>query len=271
MAGTAFSLLRQRLGHLTGGVVVGTPTGGLTTTTFNATALSTKPDDFYNDWHGRFYEGRHNGVNFEVEDFVKLNGKVTLEPPTTLVIEKKDLFELYKHATPVELGHFINIAISMVAGEALVERVSETLLIPNSTTYHYAVPAGIAYIDRIYMEQGTAGRYGAEQDPFDYRAWRILHTTPPQIWFDPNLVSLTAARHLRLVGQAIQVELVGDSDECVINQAYVLYQAKALWHESKIRDSASDFEDHRTQMVIAQSRADSEREGLRVAPMGRAV
>jgi hypothetical protein len=71
------------------------------------------------------------------------------------------------------------------------------------------------------------------------------------------------------VGQGTQPQLEDDDAECEINAAFIVYQAKALLHESKIRGTGSDFEDHRSQMVIAQGRADTERPRIEVVSMGR--
>lgn len=269
---TAFHLLRQRLGRLTGSdnIKVGIPTGAFTTDSFEVSALAPFPDGYFDDWHGRFYAGLQKGTDFEVATFLSANGLFTIEPPVAENIKATDFFEIYKYTTPVDMGDFINLAISMVDEEALLGRVDESLTIPSTTTYEYLVPPGMAYIDKIYQEESTAGRWSAGTGAFDYRHWRIL-SAPARIWFDPSWVTLIKDRRLRLVGQGSQAQMVDDDDECEINEAFVIYQAKALLHESKIRGSASDFEAHDRQMVIAQSRADSERSRIQVTSMGRKV
>tara|TARA_Y100000310_G_scaffold117032_2_gene115719 strand:- start:4337 stop:5152 length:816 start_codon:yes stop_codon:yes gene_type:complete len=271
MADTSFHLLRQRVGGLVDGEgLVGTPDGGYTTTTFNSAALATYEDDFFNDWHGRFYAGTHKGTNFEVTDFAKTSGVVTFSPALAATTDASDKFELYQHFTPREIGNMINIALSLVDGEFLISKVDESVRVPSATTYEYLVPPGFAFIDQIFQEQDTAGRYGRRDNLIDIRHWRIL-PGPSRIWFDPAYASLTAGRRLRLIGQGNQPQLSDDDDLCSVNQGYVIYQAKALLHESRIRGQGSDFEAHSTQMALAQTRADSERDRLAVTGMGRAV
>ena len=272
MADIAFYLLRQRVGQLTNGEgLVGTPDGGYSTTGFNSADLAAYPDDFFNDWHGRFYAGKDKGTNFEVTDFAKTAGATIFSPALSSAAEAGHKFELYQHFSPLEIGNMINVSISMVEREALIDSVDETLKVLSSTTYEYTVPAGFAFVDEIYLEQSTAGRYSVGENLIDYRHWRVLNSTPSRIWFDPSWVSLVAGRKLRLVGQAVQQQLVDDEDLCAINQAFIVYQAKALLHESRIRGPGSDFEAHSTQMALAQSRADAERVGLRVTATGRKV
>jgi hypothetical protein len=270
MADTKFSLLRQRLGRLTSDNRVGTPDGEGTTTTFNVSALASFADNYFNAWHGRFYSGDHKGVNFEVDDFTSTTGRITFSPAVTGNIKASSRFEIYRDITPVDMDDFINIALSMVEDEALSDQVDETIQMVSST-YEYTIPPAFAYLDRIYEEQSTSGQYSASSNPLDYRWWRILPGSPPRIWLDSALFTPTNGRKLRLIGLASQAQLVDDDDLCSVDQAFVIYQAKALFHESKIRGPGADFEDHRTQAVIARTRADSERTRLQIGATGRRV
>lgn len=262
MANPLYSL-RQKLADLMGESIVGTPLDNFATSTFGVAKLAVYENDYFNDWNGRFYAGTHKDTSFIVTDFVKASGVVTFGPVVSANTDATDLFEMYKDYTPEELNAAINSAISMVEDEALEETVDESVIIANAT-YEYAVPAGLDYIEEIYQEQGTTGRYDQSSSILDHRYWQVMRTaTGPQIWFDLKFVTLTTGRHLRLMGLKKPTQLVLDADESNVDQTYVIYQAKALLHQKRIRASSSDSEDHERQMVLAQGLALQERLGLR--------
>jgi hypothetical protein len=78
-------------------------------------------------------------------------------------------------------------------------------------------------------------------------------------------VTLTAGRQLRLVGQQAPAQLTKDSDWCSVSQTFVLYQAKAHLHFSRVEESGDD---HYKKMVVAQARAHEERQRFQVAGRG---
>ena len=242
---------------------------------FSSNDLQVYEDDYFNDWHGRFYSGTHRGTNFTVTDFEKLDvnqskGVLSFAPDLSEAVVLGDLFEIYPDYTPVELNDAINLSISMVEEEALQDKVDSNLQIVAST-FEYVIPAGFLYIDRIIQESTTAGRYSTSNNVVDVRHWDILRESPAKLWFDSNWVNLTAGKKLRLLGQSVQSQLVLDADLCNISQTYLVYQAKALLHQSKIRGRGADFEEHERQMVLAQGLADRERVRLQVIPRGRKV
>ena len=269
MAGIPFYTLRQRVGRLMGAMVTGTPSGTYTTTGMDTTELPVYVDDYFNDWHGRFYAGPNRNTNFEVTDFAKSSGHLTFSPAATTVVAQ-DLFELHMDFTPLEMNDMINLAISRVEEEALQDIVDETIQVKDDI-YEYTIPTNIYSIDRIYEESSTADRYSASDDLIDVRHWRVLRGSPAKIWFNNDYVSLTADRNLRIVGQAKQAQLSEDDDTCDINQMFIVYQAKALLHESRIRGEGSGFAGHTTQAQLAQARADEERSRLSVALRGHRV
>lgn len=272
------SELRQLLSGLMHGkdTVVGTPSGNvLEAGRFDAAALSAYPDGYFDDWYGRFYLGTHKDTDFAVSAFQNPDGNkvkavINIEPDLSAVVEIGDLFEMHQEFTPVEMNNKLNMAISMVEEEALQNKVDASLAVVAST-FEYVIPTGLLYIDQIFQEQGTDGRYSASLNLIDTRHWRILLGATPKIWFDSNYVSLTTGRNLRLVGQGIQSELSVDADTSSIPKAFLLYQAKALLHQSLVRGEGAEFDEHRSQMILAQSMADRERERLMVAGRGTRV
>ena len=274
----ALYTIRQRLGRLMDGddAIVGTPSGdALTTSTFGVSTLQMYSDGYFDDYYGRFYAGTHKDTNFTVDTFDQLDnnekkGVIAFTPALSTAVDTTDLFEVYQNYTPTEMNDAINEAISMVEGEALQDKIDESILVVGNT-FEYGIPAGLLYIDQVYQESGTGGRYSASGNLIDIRHWSILRRPSPQLWFDNNYVTLTAGRHLRLIGQSIQPQLSLDTDLSDINRTFLIYQAKALLHQSRINGQGADFEEHRTQMTLAQQMADRQRDKIHVAGRGKKV
>ena len=271
MANKILSALRQEIGRWTSSMITGTPSGGYGINTFQCSTLADiYSDDFFNDWWLRFYAGTHKDTTKRVTDFADTNGVVTFKSDLATAVDVTDLFELHKDFTPEEINAAINAAITMVENEALQDKVDATLE-TAANTYEYDIPTGFLFIDQIFQESGTADRYSPTADLIDFKHWRILHGTTPKIWFDNDLVTLTTGRNLRVVGQTVQAQLSLDASTCAIKPSFIVYQAKALLHQSRIRSSGSDFEEHQSQMVMAQTLADKERKTIGVTPRGRKV
>jgi hypothetical protein len=266
----ALATIRQNLAQVMGEAFTGTPDSNLATGTFGNAPLAVYPDDYFNDWHGRFYEGTHKDTSFVVTDFAKSSGVVSFDPDLGTAVNASDKFELRPNISTDQLNTFINLSISMVEREALEDVVDETVVL-QSSTFEYLIPTGLEYIDRIYQETGTSDKYDVSLNEIDYKHWRILHSTPPKIWFDSNYVALTADRNLRIIGQRKPVQLTKDADTTNINQTFLVYQSKALIHQSLIRGAGADFEEDERQMILAQSLAENERRSLLVAGRGRKV
>jgi hypothetical protein len=256
--------------------MVGTPSSdALTTTTFASGDLQTYLDGYFDDYYGRFYSGTHKDTNFTVTKFEQLDvdqkkGVITFAPALSTAVDVSDLFELHQNYRPVEMNDAINESITMVEGEALQDKVDESLIVVAST-FEYLIPAGFLYIDQVYRESGTAGRYSQSDGLIDTRHYSILRQSPSRLWFDMNWVNLTAGRHLRLVGQGVQAQLTVDADLAHINRTFLIYQAKALLHQSRITGRGADFEEHETQMKLAQTMAGEQRKQIRVAGRGSKV
>ena len=73
------------------------------------------------------------------------------------------------------------------------------------------------------------------------------------------------------MGQKAPAELLVDADETEVGVSYLAWQAKAILHLARIRGRGSDFDEHESQMRLAQGFADREREHVRVAALGRKV
>jgi len=263
----ARSALRQAVSRLLGESIVGVPGSDFAVNAFGCAKLAVYANDYFNDFSGRFYSGTHLNTDFTVTDFVKTAGVVTFSPSVSGAVDATDLFEMYPDFTPAEINDAINLALSMVEEEALQDKVDATLAVIAST-FEYAIPTGFVYIDQIFQETSTADRYSPSGNLIDVRHWRVLHGSTPKVWFDNEYVSLTTGRNLRLVGQQYPAQLSLDADECAVSQAYIVYQAKANLHFSRV-DEQGDA--HWNKMVAAQSRATEERKRIRVAGRGQRV
>jgi len=271
----AFYVLRQELAGMMGEMLAGIRPAAspitLKVDQLGVASLQGYGDDYFNDWFGRFYLGPHAETDFIVSDFAQLNGVIDLAQELSAVAAVTDYIEIYPEYTPAELGRAINQSISMVEGEALEDVVDDSIVV-QSSMYEYEVPAGISHIEDIYMEGGTSGRYSIVEDHIPARYWNLKRLgAKAQIWFDGSHVTLSAARHLRLVAQRQPQQLTTDTQETNIDKLFVLYQAKALLHLSRIRGSSADSQDHNAQMGVAQALADRQRNKMRVAGRGHQV
>ncbi len=266
---------RQALGRLMHGenVLVGSPDVWLTTTTFGVAAVKQFPDQYFKDWFGRFYDGPQANKDFQVTDFDQetepglLAAVFTISPAMAAAVITRDLFEMYQDYSPKEMNDALNLAIDMVAGEALEDKRDESLTLVDNT-FEYSMPPGFSYLEQIFVESSTAGRYSVATDLVDIRHWSVLVGSPPRLWFDDAYFSITAGRKLRLVGQTRPTRLNTDSDVSNVDQAYVLYQAKANLHFARSEQSGDA---HQEKMGLAQTLADRERFRLMVAGRGLKV
>jgi hypothetical protein len=258
--------IRQKLSRLMGETIVETPTsGGYTTTGFRCSALAPFSNDYFNDRFGRFYEGIHKDTNFVISDFVSTNGVVTFSPAVVNATNSSDKFEIFPDDyAPQEMIDMINLAITSVRSEALLDHVDSSIQTVAST-FEYNLPDAFVYVESVILESGTADRYSPSRDLVDGRHWQILPGTPPKLWFDDEYVALTASRALRLIGQAYQPQLVVDADICHVDEEFIIYQAQANLHLAR----ADELDDaHYKKMVVAQARADGIRRRVQVAGRG---
>ena len=266
---------RQALGRMMHGqdAILGVPATNLTTTTMGVAKLTVYPDDYFNDWFGRFYAGPRADTDFDVTDFDQEKepgltpGVLTFKPALSAAPVIHDLFEMYPDFSPGEMNDAINLAIASVTQGALQDKRDDSLTV-IAGTFEYEIPAGFLYIWEILQEQSTNGRYSSSLNTIDQRYWRILPGSPPKLWFDSNWVTLTTGRKLRIIGQQAPAQLAKDSDLCSVDQAYVLYQAKANLHLSRASESGDE---HDKKMVLAQARAHEERKSITVAGLGERV
>jgi len=224
-----------------------------------------KPDDYFNDWIEVYC---YNGVGITTSgnptDWDNTSHTLTFKPAATLTAG--DLVEMHEKFTVALYNTYINLAIEMVAKEALVDKTDTTIELVDGT-YQYTLPAQFLYIYTIELESSTADLYD-EQKPISAEKWRIINGATTKLEFIKNLYTPTDERKIRIRGLASPSVLDTDSEECPINPAYIVQQAAALMHQSRVRGSGVDSEMHETQMKLSQAMADRIRTTLQVGPGG---
>ena len=174
----------------------------------------------------------------------------------------------------------VSVSTRIETGHTLIAYVAQTRLISAEKVYEYPIPAGFYMIEAVTPESSIPTKYNIA-DRLDPKSWRIMrapqwvhdpdHPDMRNLWFNRNLVSLTANRKLRLEGQGMPAQLALDASTCSVNPAYIIFQAKALLHQSRIRGTGAEFGEHTTQANLAKANAENERMRLRVAGRGRKV
>lgn len=269
--GRTLGLLCADLAKAMGEQVLGTPSGG-GQSSFISTPLTRRSDGYYDDWYGRFYDGKHRDTSFDVSSFNGDNGQVDFIPALDEeeAVDTTDLFYLSMEFEAEELIASMNSALDMVGTLALEDFFDETLLIV-ANVYEYNLPPKFQHLESVYHESANAGRFSSQDDPLPYRHWDILRGPSPKLWLDDNYVNLTTGRKLRLVGQKRPDRLVLDADVCNVNPTFMVQQAKAFLHQSRIRGEGADAEEHRTQMLLAQSMAEGLLDRISITPRGRDI
>jgi hypothetical protein len=255
------------------GFFTGTPSATFSTTGFTCAELALYETSYFVDWWLRFYSGTHKDISREVTTFTTSTGAIVFSPATTGAIDATDLFELWRDWTPEEVNAAINLAISMVENEWLIDK-SDVTLVVVADTYEYTVPSGFYSISQIYQEESTSGKYSKSSGLIDpEKGWSLFTDSSNirKLWFDPEVVSLTTGRKLRIEGQAVPGQLTLDASTTTVPLPYLVQQAKALLHQSKIDGRSSASQQHEVKFKLAQEMADRERRSLQVISMGQRV
>ena len=191
---------------------------------------------------------------------------MTFAPVATLTAN--DSVEMHERFNVATYNDFINMAIEMVAKEALVYKVDTSIEL-DTDTYQYTLSTQFLYIHKIEMESSTADVYNTQKS-IDPRYWRVINSSTIKLEFIKDVWSPTDGRNIRITGFASPSTLDTDTEECPINPTWVAYQAAALLHQSRIRGQDNDSEWHSQQMTICQAMADKLRPSMRVS-LGGAI
>jgi hypothetical protein len=261
-----FAYTRQQLRHLVArmmnDLIIGTVASPASGSFVCTAAAWEKPDDYFNDWMEVYdYSGTGVGTTGNPTDWVNTTHTLTFLPAATLTAN--DLVEMHEKFTVADYNSYINMAIEMVAKEALVNKTDTTIELVEAT-YQYTLPTQFLYIYGIDLESTTADLYDAQKS-INPEFWRIINGATTKLEFIYDLFTPIDGRNIRIRGLASPSVLDTDSEECPINPTFVAQQAAALMHQSRIRGSGVDSEWHEAQMKLCQSMANEIRKKMQVA------
>jgi len=266
-----YNYQRYQIRHLTArlcnDLITGTVTSPASGSFVCAETDWEKPDTYFKKWIEMFcYSGTGVGTSGNPTAWENTTHALTFLPAATLTAG--DLVEMHQVFTVDTYNDFINLAIEIVAKEALQNKTDTSLTLATDT-YQYDLPTSFLYINSIEMESSTSGLYDSS-DPIPNEHWRIIPGSTIKLEFVKDLFTITDGRALRIKGLASPSILDTDTEECPINPTFLSYQAAALLHQSRIRGHDVDSEIHSTQMTLNQTMADKVRETIQ-ANLGSAI
>ena len=199
-------------------------------------------------------------------------GTVTVADVFTAAVGAGDTYSIHTEFPRDEVVEAINMAIDMVAEEALVWLVDETTIAALvAAQYEYPLPTTMMWLFKVTMADAD-GNF-EDVDPIPSSQYHILHSAVPvlkldlfptgqkheghyfgQFWAESDLV---AGRALRLEGMASPATLSSDTSTCPISPAYVAFQAAAMLFGSRI--TGNDVDANAARANYWQQRADIER------------
>jgi|TARA_R110000751_G_scaffold219556_1_gene322301 hypothetical protein len=246
--------LRHLLAHLMHDQTIGVVASPGSGTFVCATTHWDKPDDHFNDYVEVFdYSGTGIGTSGNPTDWVQSTHTLTFSPVATLTAG--DLVEIHQRFTVEEYNNAINHAIDLVANEALMDRVDESISLVTNT-YQYNIPTQFLYIDELHVSD-SSGNY-IDRLPLNNKTeWRPVKKTTAVIEFIKGNYAPVTGRTLRITGSASPGRLETDAESCPVDPEYVIQAAKAYLHQSRIRSNAKDPEDHQGQMQLARVLAEA--------------
>ena len=255
-------VLRHITSRLCSDLITGTVTSPASGTFVCALTDWEKPDDYFNDWIEVFcYAGTGVGTSGNPTDWDNTSHTLTFKPAATLTAA--DSVELHRRFSVDEINDYINLAIDIVAKEALLHKIDESIELVTDT-YQYTISTQFLHIFRIELESSTVGVYNTEK-PIDPKYWRIIKAATLELEFIKDLWTPTNGRALRISGLASPSKLDTDTEACPLNPAYITYQAASLLHQSRIRGTDVDSEYHSQQMTLCQAMANEVRKTMRVS------
>ena len=254
-------VLRHLTARLCNDLITGTVTSPASGTFMCAETDWERPDDDFNHFVEVFcYAGTGVGTSGNPTGWANTSHTLTFKPAATLTAN--DLVEMHERFTVNTYNDFINLAIDMVAKEALVDAVDETIDL-DTDTYQYNLPTSFLFIHKIEM-QDSSGDYNTNK-PINPLYWRVVKTSTLTLEFVKDIWTPTDGRTIRITGLASPSILDTDTEECPLNPAFISYQAAALLHQSRIRGGDVDAEYHSGQMTLCQAMADKVRPTMRAS------
>lgn len=256
----------------------GTATGGSGVTLEDTSRLEV--DDFFNSKGSYIYirSGTYAGSLRKITNFANTGGIITFSPTLAGNIVSGVTYSIHTDYSRDEVVDAINLAIDMVAEEAHIWKIDETSITLVAAQYEYSLPTDFMFIYRVTMADSDGNFYDEPIDPTHYL---VIPGATPKLKFPKFPPSqkfegheygrlfatsgFTAGRLLRVEGLGSPAALTTDASTCSIDPSYVVYQAAAILHSSRIRRPENEPDDHRTQAGVCQIAANTAR--VRVVKM----
>ena len=258
------------LGDWTGGTV----SSSTSATTFKDTSRQ-EGDDFWNAKGAEVYfrAGVHATKTRKITDWGNTTNMFTFAPANTGTSTAGTTYSLHTIFPRDEVVDKINLAIDMVAEEALVWKSDSTSVALTASTYEYDLPTSFMFIHGVIVASSTGGFHN--QDRLESNDWGIVHSSTPKIRFnrfhedqqyEGHYYSghfadegISTGRALRIEGLASPDKLSLDADVCPLSPAYLSFQAASLLFMSKAASADSDPKAFFARGQFFQQRADIER------------
>uniref|UniRef100_A0A6M3K647 Uncharacterized protein n=1 Tax=viral metagenome TaxID=1070528 RepID=A0A6M3K647_9ZZZZ len=239
------AVVRQHLSSAVGDLITGTFDSGDTNNAVDT--MLRKGDDYYNEHHYRcyIYEGTNIGEEREVSDWVNSTNSLTLEPGFTDSVDTTTDYELHYIFTEDEYRKAINMAISSIADDYLLDAV-DTNKTFSTGIYEYAMPTSpeFEFVHRVTRETTAAGDVFRDEDIIDPSFYKfILVGSASYIKFDEEKYKITSTENgkdMRIEGQQRQSALTSDTSICYLPLDWIIYKAITFLPNSKIMSSKLD-------------------------------
>ena len=238
------AVVRQHLSSAVGDLVTGTFDSGDTNNAVDT--MLRKGDDYYNEHHYRcyIYEGTNIGEEREISDWVNTDHELTFDPGFSDSVDTTTDYELHYIFTEDEYRKAINMAISSIADDYLLDAV-DTNKTFSTGIYEYAMPTSpeFEFVHRVTRETTAAGGvFGDEDiiDPRDYSIFRQYPDTTPKLKLDKRYYSIDEDLYLRIDGYRRQPTLSADTDICYLPPDWIVAKAITLLPLNKIQSGELD-------------------------------
>lgn len=197
-------------------------------------------------------------TSIDLSPYAKIQFWIKASTATAAADLKLSLDNTAACATPLE-----TLSIGALTANAwslqtltLANPLSDTAIISVGLEYHANSGANTIWIDDICLLKTGEPRFD-EHDKIDRNSWSIVHSSTPQLKLNLD-VPITAARHLRIVGQVSQAVLTADTSTCFIDPEFIIQQVCAFAYQA-----SQDWD----AMAVAQRLADGHKHRARVVPL----
>ena len=231
------STVRQNLSSVVGDLIIGTFTGGSTSTGIDR--MLTKADDYYNDHKFRCYIYAGTGIGEErlVNDWDLDCCQLTLTPIFTAAIDSTSKYELHSFFTEDEYRRAINLVIETLAEKYLID-ITDVTTVLVASVWEYTLPTTMTYVHTVTTENAAGGGIFKKAGEVDNRDWELIASR--KLKLHDGRYSITAGKDLRIEGQGRQEQVTSDSDIIYLPQDWVVQKAITFLPQNRIQSNKLD-------------------------------